>query len=193
MPRHLPPPPSGTRVVRRLLVCVGVCVCTAAPVRSGPTGELEPINEVLRRWIRVIDAGRPHLVFDGSMREVRLQHGAAVLRQCPVLSSALGAAVTDAIPYQTLSARLRRYRRADPFHEVEAGPFDWEHYLVSEATDVAGLLFSEGLLLYAADVWEPLRPPSIRLRPTDLRALYDALADSVEIVVLPAGWEEQER
>jgi hypothetical protein len=137
--------------------------------------------------LRLIDADRPYVVVDGSAGEVRLQHGAAVLRQCPVVGDSLSSTAQTA---QKLTALLRRYRRTDPFHEVEPGPFDWEHYLVTQATDEAAMLFSGGLLLFASEAWEPARPPAIRLHTADLRALHDAAADSMDLVLLPAGWEE---
>ena len=135
-----------------------------------------------------MEADRPYLLLDRSAGQLRLQHGAAVLRQCPVISDSVAAA---APLQQRLKARLRRHRRADPSTGIEAGPFDWEHYLAAEATEEAALLFSGGLLIYAAEVWTPVRPPFLRLRTEDLRALYDAVADSVELVLLPPGWERE--
>ena len=148
--------------------------------------DLGRINEALREWLQLMEADQVYLLLDRSAGQLRVQHGAAVLRQCPVVSDSLGA---GAPLRQRLTARLRRHRRADPFTAIESGPFDWEHYLVSEATAEAALLFSEGLLLYAAQVWSPARPPSIRLRSEDLRALFDAAADSVDLILLPSGWE----
>ncbi len=135
-----------------------------------------------------MEADRPYLLLDGSARQLRLQHGAAVLRQCPVISDSVDVGTPLR---QRLTARLRRHRRADPFARIEPGSFDWEHYLVSEGTKEAALLFSEGLLLYAAEVWRPVRPPSIRLRSEDLRALHDAAADGVDLILLPSGWERE--
>lgn len=135
-----------------------------------------------------MEADQVYLLLDGSAGHLRIHHGPAVLRQCPVVSDSLGA---DTPARQRLTARLRRHRRADPFASIEPGPFDWEHYLVEEATAEAGLLFSEGLLLYASEIWSPARPPSIRLRREDLRALFDAAADSVDLILLPSGWERE--
>ena len=150
--------------------------------------DLGRINEALREWLQLMGADRVYLLLDRSAGQLRVQHGAAVLRQCPVVSDSLGAGTPLR---QRLTARLRRHRRADPFTAIESGPFDWEHYLVSEATAEAGLLFSEGLLLYASEIWGPARPPSVRLRSQDLRALFDAAADSVDLILLPSGWERE--
>ena len=133
-----------------------------------------------------MEADRPYLLLDRSAGKLRLQHGAAVLRQCPVISDSLDAGTPSR---QRMTARLRRHRRADPSTGIEAGPFDWEDYLAAEATEEAALLFSGGLLLYAAEAWSPVRPPFLRLGTEDLRALYDAVADSVDLVLLPPGWE----
>ena len=135
-----------------------------------------------------MEADRVYLLLDRSAGQLRVQHGAAVLRQSPVVSDSLDPGTPVR---QRLTARLRRHRRADPFTAIEPGPFDWEHYLAKEATAEAALLFSEGLLLYAAEIWSPARPPSIQLRSEDLRALFDAVEDSVDLILLPSGWERE--
>ena len=150
--------------------------------------DLGRINEALREWLHLMEADRVYLLLDWSAGQLRVQHGAAVLRQCPVVSDSLGPGTPLR---QRLTARVRRHRRADPFTSIESGPFDWEHYLVSEATDESALLFSEGLLMYAAEIWSPARRPSIQLRSEDLRALFDAAEDSVDLILLPPGWERE--
>ena len=169
-----------------MVIAVAAVVGWSSACPAQASDGLERTNEALRAWLQLMEADRPYLLLDRSAGKLRLQHGAAVLRQCPVVSYSVE---TDAPLRQWLTARLRRHRRADPFTPIEAGPFDWEHYLVTEAPGEAALLFSKGILLYAAEVWRPVRPPSVRLRSEDLRALYDAVADSVDLVLLPAGWE----
>ena len=172
--------------VRQLAVAVVLGSSLVGPARA--SGELERTNEALRAWLHLMAADRPYLLLDGSAGQLRLQHGAAVLRQCPVISDSADGGTPLR---QRLTARLRRHRRADPYAAIEAGPFDWEHYLAAEATEEAALLFSEGLLLYSAEVWSPVRPPFLRLRAEDLRDLCDAVADSVDLIRLPPGWERE--
>ena len=190
MPRGSGPVRAPTRSPSfgaRILAAAAVLGCSVAdPVRASE--DLEATNEALRGWLQLMKADRPYLLLDGSAGQLRLQHGAAVLRPCPVISDSLDAGTA---PRQRLTARLRRHRRAAPHTGIAAGPFDWEHYLAAEATEEAALLFSEGLLLYADEVWRPVRPPFLRLRTEDLRALYDAAADRLELILLPPGWERQ--
>ena len=170
----------------RILAVASLLGWSLCPARASE--DLERTNEALRAWLEMMEADRLYLLLDGSAGQLRLQHGAAVLRQCPVVSDSLDAGTP---PGQRLKARLRRHRRADPHTAIAAGPFDWEQYLAAGATDQAALLFSEGLLLYADEVWRPVRPPFLRLRTEDLRALYDAAADGVELILLPPGWERE--
>ncbi|MDA0333913.1 MAG: hypothetical protein O2782_01985, partial [bacterium] len=57
------------------------------------------------------------------------------------------------------------------------------------ADDECALWFDGGLLVYADAAWLPTAAPSIRLAAEDLRALFDAVADSIAIVILPADWD----
>jgi hypothetical protein len=142
------------------------------------------INDALEAWIHQIDSDRPFLLLDVEAGELRLQHGAALLRACAIVSTEMDSQVAV---QQQLQGRLRRYG-AIPFVSLGAGPFDWEQYLVQEADDDCALQFDGGLLLYADPAWEPSPAPTLRLASADLRALFDAVADSIELVVLPTGW-----
>jgi hypothetical protein len=157
----------------------------AVPAVVGAQVELKRINDGIESWIEHIDRDRPFLLLDVGAGELRLQHGGAVLRRAQVLDlSAEGFAGA----HQRLRSRLRRYG-AVPFETIASGPFDWEHYLAREADDECALWFDGGMLVYAHDAWAPAPSPAIRLTPVDLRALFDAVDDSVEIVLLPAGWD----
>jgi hypothetical protein len=86
---------------------------------------------------------------------------------------------------------LRRYRPSDPWARVRAGPFDWEQNLAEEATDDSALYFSGGLLVYASAAWGRPRAPALAIEAGDLRALFNASAPGMELVVLPPGWDEE--
>jgi hypothetical protein len=146
--------------------------------------DVAQINDALEAWIHQIDSDRPYLLLDVAAGELRLQHGAALLRACPIVSAEIDSLV---VVQQQLQARLRRYG-AMPFVSVVAGPFDWEQYLVQEADDDCALRFDGGLVLYADVAWESTPAPTLRLLPADLRALFDAVSDSIGLVLLPAGW-----
>ena len=143
------------------------------------------INDGIESWIERIDSDRPFLLLDLGAAQLRLQHGSAILRSVPVLAvSGEGSTPVS----QRLQGRLRRYG-AVPFQPIVAGPFDWEQYLAHEADDECALLFDGGLLMYAHDEWSKAPAPTARLASADLRALFDAVPDSVELVLLPAGWD----
>ena len=147
--------------------------------------ELARINDGIQSWIEAIDSDRQFLLLDLGVGQLRLQHGSAILRSAPVLvASGEGSTPVS----QRLQSRLRRYG-AVPFHPIVSGPFDWEQYLALEADDGCALQFDGGLLVYAHDAWAQAPAPAVRLVSADLRALFDAVPDSVELVLLPAGWD----
>jgi hypothetical protein len=155
-------------------------------------GELARINDALEAWLQRHDADRPFLVADLQHGEVRYLHGAARLRLCPIITSR---GTGDAPVAQRLQARVRRYG-AEPFQPRDAGPFDWEQYLADEADDDGALQFDGGLLLYGHDDWHGVDgeppAPALRLAAQDLRALVDAVAADVDLVLLPDGWDDED-
>jgi hypothetical protein len=160
------------------------------PVMGDAGGEGEQLrraNRALRGWLELIEGDRLHLVVDRQAGQVRLQHGEAALRNCPVLVDSLG---EWAEVRGELRQRIRRYRPSDPWVSRAAGPFDWEQNLAEEATDECGLCFSNGLLIYASAVWGGPRAPSLKIGSDDLRALYEACRPGTPLVVLPRGWKE---
>ncbi len=161
------------------LLILSLCGWSAARVEA----QLARTNDAIEAWIEHIDSDRPFLLLNIGAGQMRLHHGAALLRHFPVVAARID---SHSEVHQRLQARLRRYG-AVPFQSITAGPFDWEQYLVREADDECALSFDGGLLLHADSVWSS-STSAVRLTPTDLRALYDAVADSVELVLLPAGW-----
>jgi len=150
--------------------------------------ELAYLNQALRAWVELVEEDRLHLVVDRQAGEVRLQHGPAVLRNCPVRADSLGQRPTARAE---LRGRIRRYRPSDPWTPIAAGPFDWEQNLVEEATDECALYFSNELLIYASPAWGKPRAPSLLIHAEDLRALYSACTPGVPLVVLPNHWNEE--
>jgi hypothetical protein len=150
--------------------------------------DLARINQALQGWLRLIDADRLHLVVDRQEGEVRLQHGRAVLRACPVLADSLGPCPAV---LAELHLRVRRYRPSDPWSEIAAGPFDWEQNLALQATDACALYFTNRMLIYASREWERPRSPALQVAAGDLRALYGACVPGVPLVVLPPRWNEE--
>ena len=150
--------------------------------------DLVRINQALREWLVLIEADRPYLVIDRAAGEVRLQHGPAVLRNCPVLVDSLGSQVEVR---SELKNRIRRYRPSDPWARPSAGPFDWEQNLVEEATPDCALYFANQLLIYASPIWGQPRPPALQLEVADLQVLYNVAGGGVELLVLPPHWNEE--
>ncbi len=146
------------------------------------------INRALRDWLTLIEKDRPYLAFDREAGEIRLQHGRAVLRNCPVRIDSAG---TRPQSPTRLSRKLRRYRPSDPWSEIAVGPFDWEQNLVEEATADCALFFSNRMLIYASEAWSRPGAPALQIGMGDLRALYDACAPEIELVILPHRWNEE--
>lgn len=188
------------------------------PAREPAAPHLPGINQALRAWLRLIETDRPYLVVDRAAGEVRLQHGRAVLRACPVLADSFevrtaGGAAGEAdgsggwraeppagrpggpgafsggLPPAEVQERIRRYRPSDAWSRPQAGPFDWEHVLVNQATGDCALYYANGLLIYASGAWGRPRAPSLRLGTGDLRALYNVADDGLPLVVLPPRWK----
>jgi len=149
---------------------------------------LARINRALRDWLTLIEKDRLHLVVDREAGEVRLQHGRAVLRTCPVR---IDSTEEQAESPTRLDQKIRRYRRSDPWSEIVVGPFDWEQNLAIEATDACALFFSNRLLIYASEDWGPPRVPALQIDRRDLRALYDACPPEIDLVILPHRWNEE--
>jgi hypothetical protein len=148
--------------------------------------ELIHINQALREWLQLMDADRLYLVVDRQAGELRLQHGRAVLRNCPVVRYSWNGHLRG---HADLEGRIRRYRPSDPWSDAQAGPFNWEQNLVEEATKDCALLFTNGLLIYASEVWERPRSPALKLQPEDLQALYNVAAAGLPMLILPQGWD----
>ena len=164
-----------------------------SPLQQGRGTELEEqdlvhINQTLRAWLQLIEADRPYLVVDRQAGEIRLQHGRAILRNCPVVEDSLGKHWLES---GKLENRIRRYRPSDPWSATASGPFDWEQNLAAEATVDCALYFSNELLIYASPVWGRPRSPALKLSGEDLQALYHATADGRALLVLPPRWNEE--
>ena len=155
---------------------------------GGEVEELRRVNQALRGWLELIEGDRLHLVVDRQAGEVRLQHGEAVLRNCPVVVDSLGERPEVG---GELRQRIRRYRPSDPWTSRVVGPFDWEQNLVDEATDDCGLCFSNRLLIYASTAWGRVRAPAVKIGSDDLRALYESCAPGIPLIVLPRGWTKE--
>ena len=167
------------------------CGFPVRPLCAGEAaGPLKRVNQALRIWLERMQEDRLYLLIDRQEKSVRLYHGEALLREGPLRVDALG---EDPGAEADLVSRIRRYRPGDPWTSVLFGPFDWERNLVEEGTGRCALYFSSGVLIYASDVWEPVRPPAVKIREGDLRVLYEACAEGTPLVVLPAGWNEEER
>ncbi len=145
------------------------------------------INEALRSWLALTKTDRLHLILDRDRQELRLAQGTAILRNCPVHKVVL---TNEFKISQILTKHLRRYRPQDPWGKIQTGVFDWEQNLVEDAPETAALYFSDGLLLYAAAVWQQTDVSILRLQPGDLRALYNALEVGTPLVILPKNWDE---
>lgn len=146
-------------------------------------------NEALRAWLEQINADVPYLLVDRAAREVRLMHGRALLRSCPLQRETLRS-VED--PRTVVSARLRRYRVIDPWSKIEVGPFDWEERLVHSAPDDGALYFANGVLLCADPVWQQSVSPLLVVSTRDLRALFNACPEGMPLVVLPEDWQRSD-
>lgn len=174
------------RVLRgAVLGCLAAAVWAAAGRGDDPQDRAR-INAALASWIGLIEQDRPYLVLDLDALEVRLEHGGARLRNCP-----LEAARLDTLrgPVVELERRIRLYRPSHAGAPIAEGPFDWEQHLARDGDGRCALYFAGGLLLYADAFWERAAPPQVRLRAADLRALYNALEPGAAMVVLPAGWK----
>ena len=160
-----------------------------AGVAAEPTGvdSQRRVNAALHTLLRAIDADELFAVVDLEHRELRLHHGRALLRTCPIESLTVP---VETAALQSLTQRPRRYTRSDPYAQRGPGALDWEHYLVAAATEDCALYFSGGLLIYASQAWASPRPPQVRLTTNDLRAVYDALAPDTDLVLLPPGWDD---
>ena len=178
---------AGLRLLNRLHTALIPCLCWLPAVSADPGADMARTNDAIEAWIVLIDSDRPFLRLDIGAGELRLEHGAALLRRCLIVAAVVDSHRAVAVS-QRLQGRIRRYG-AEPFQPISAGPFDWEQYLVQEADDECALWFDGGLLVYAHDAWLPAPAPAVRLAPEDLRALFDAVADSVGLVLLPAGWQ----
>ncbi len=146
---------------------------------------LKRINAALKVWLQAIETESPYLLLDREEGVLHLQQGRAVLRTCPTLRDSAGRAPPVR---QLLSRHLRRYRRSHPYSPPQPGPFDWEYYLVGEATVECAIAFSDGLLLHASDLWRETKAPFVEIEPDDARALYNALKPDTPLIILPAGW-----
>ena len=174
-------------------VSLAVQVAATAPTTSDVVQRQEQINAALQHLLDLTDSGVPFLVYDRAPGELRLQQDRALLRTCVVAVDALGERVPD--PEQRLARRLRRYRRSHAYAAPAPSPFDWEQYLAEDADKTCALQFTSGLLIYSSPQWDNRQrgkpgPPSLRIAPDDLRALYNALPDSAVMVILPPGWDE---
>lgn len=183
------------RPLKSLALAITVLIPTAASAITEaelpPIVELTRINAALKAWLEAVEGDAPHLVFDPQQAVLRFQHGRNLLRVCPLRASSIGGGGGQPIR-QTLSSHLRAYRRHHPYAKPEPGPFDWEYYLVADATEDCALSFSGGLILFASDTWKNTGTPSLQLEVPDIRALYNSLEPGVPLIILPPGWNRSE-
>ena len=161
-----------------------------AAVAAGADTDLQTLrhrNESLRVWLQLARSDSTYLIVDRQAGELRLSHGRAVLRRCPIVTDNLGQRPPMSL---RLAAHLRSYRASNPWEVPIAGPFDWEHNLVEEATPRSAIYFDKGLVVYAAPQWRRPSGLGLELGEKDLRALFNSCADGTPMVVLPVGWKE---
>ena len=162
---------------------LGATCAVAAPAAAD---DLEAVNEALRQWLAAAETDRPYLLLDLEAGELRLQHGGALLRQCPLLEP----------PPGSLPGIARLEQRLRPFRHVPVdagpGPFDWEAHLGADGHGGCALYFGGGLLVYADGRWLDGPVDGLRLGAEDVRALFNALEPGAPMVVLPASWRRWE-
>lgn len=148
----------------------------------------EQINVALRSMLELADSGDRYLTYDRAAASLRLQQDRALLRACPVVLDDL--AQVAAVDHR-LDHRVRHYRHSHAYASLPSSPFDWEQYLVADADAACALSFATGVLIYASPQWagRSPRPPSLRIAPADLRALYNTLAEDASLIILPPGWD----
>jgi hypothetical protein len=170
-------------------VIVGFCTDRAA------AADIEQVNRALGEWLAEIEADRPYLVLDIGAQELRLEHGGARLRLCPLVETVIEKQGGEKVPLLSgrleLRQRLRRFRH-NRGRSSGSDPFDWEGHLAVAANSRCALYFSGGLLVHADTVWNGSGVSTIRLAADDLQALYNALAPGAALVILPAGWDRLE-
>ena len=198
--RPLDPSGASRRRLARLLTLSALAITVLIPAAASsvteaglpPFVELTRINAALKAWLEAVEGDELHLVFDPQKAVLRFQHGRNLLRVCPLRASSIGGGGGDQPIRQTLSSHLRAYRRHHPYAKPEPGPFDWEYYLVADATEECALSFSGGLVLFASDTWKNSGTPSLQLEVPDIRALYNSLEPGVPLIILPPGWNRSE-
>ena len=164
------------------VLLLGAFCAVSAPAAD----DLEAVNEALRQWLAAAETDRPYLLLDLEAGELRLQHGGALLRQCPLRDPP-----PAALP---ISARLAQ--RLRPFRHTSAvagpGPFDWEAHLGADGHGACALYFGGGLLVYADGRWLDGSVDGLQIGAEDVRALFNALELGAPMVVLPASWRRWE-
>ncbi len=173
------------RFTGALLLVVCLVYANLLYARPEPVG----VDESLRAWLEQLSADAPYLLVDGSAQTVSLMHAGAVLRVCALRGER---PIDLPAARDTLVAHLRRYRPLVPLASLEPGTFDWEDRLVREAPDDGALYFASGALLAADGVWQRERALVLLVDERDLRALYNAGADGMPLVFLPAGWQRDD-
>ncbi len=160
---------------------------TSSPASSStPQEKQEQINAALRSVLRQIDSGNSFLTYDREAGQLRLHQDRALLRVCSIALDEIGE--VDSVE-DRLTLHVRHYRLSHAYAPLPSSPFDWEQYLVSDADEFCALHFATGLLIHASSKRGNPRPPSLRIGPADLRALYNTLSDGAALVILPPGWE----
>ena len=170
----------------RTALMLGILFSVAWAPAAADEG-LEAVNEALRQWLTAAEADQPYLLLDLEAAELRLQHGGALLRRCPLL----GPPPAELPPTARLEQRLRPFRHT-PVH-AGPGPFDWEAHLSADGHGRCALYFGGGLTVYADESWQDGAVTGLRIGAEDIRALYNALDRGASLVVLPASWRRWEK
>ena len=168
------------------LATVSLASSSSPASSSTPQQKQEQINAALRSVLRQIDSGNSFLTYDREAGQLRLHQDRALLRACPVVFEEIG----EIHPVEDrLTLHVRHYRLSHAYAPLPSSPFDWEQYLVAGADEFCALHFATGLLIHASSERGNPRPPSLRIGPADLRALYNTLPDGAALVILPPGWD----
>ncbi len=175
-------------LLRISLLLLATVFLTSSSAASSSTlqEKQEQINSALRSVLGQIDSGNSFLTYDREAGQLRLYQDRALLRACSVALDEIGE--IDSVE-DRLTLHVRHYRLGHAYAPLPSSPFDWEQYLVSDADEFCALHFATGLLIHASSERGNPRPPSLRLGPADLRALYNTLPDGAALVILPPGWD----
>jgi len=177
------------RIFVLLSLLISLCV-GMGPLRADSAVEaLAHGNRALRAWIERLSSDQQYLLLDRSSATIKLMHGRAELRACKLLSES---GLIPPVVRDTLVAHMRRYRPLVPLVPPKSGPFDWEDRLVHEAPDDGALYFSSGTILAADSLWMRENRHALLVELRDFRALFNAGAEGLQMIYLPADWQRDE-